>query len=224
MSAVRTDIDAALAAIGTTGIVAVVRTDTPEEAVELTEAAVFGGIRAVEITFTIPDAGQVLATLAASLPDDVVLGAGTVLTEADVQTAAAAGARFVMSPTVDPAIVDAGARAGLAVVPGAMTPTEVGAALRAGAPAVKIFPAASVGTAHLSALRQVFPAARLVPTGGVEPDAVRQWRSAGAFALGIGGALDKAMRHGGVTAVHQLSSHVSRDWAARDTSPLGGGK
>ncbi|MFA9432627.1 bifunctional 4-hydroxy-2-oxoglutarate aldolase/2-dehydro-3-deoxy-phosphogluconate aldolase [Egicoccus sp. AB-alg2] len=224
MSALLRGIDDAVAAIGATGIVAVVRTDTAEQAVELTRAAVFGGIRAVEITFTIPDAAEALRTLAAELPDEVVLGAGTVLTIDDLETAAAAGARFAMSPLVDPTIVDAGARAGLAVVPGAMTPTEVGAALRAGAPAVKIFPAASVGTAHLSALRQVFPEARLVPTGGVEPDAVRQWRNAGAFALGIGGAIDKAMRHGGVAAVHQLSGHVTRNWVAGNTSPLGGGR
>ncbi|MFA9446382.1 bifunctional 4-hydroxy-2-oxoglutarate aldolase/2-dehydro-3-deoxy-phosphogluconate aldolase [Egicoccus sp. AB-alg6-2] len=211
-------------AIGAAGIVAVVRTDTPDDAVELARACAAGGIRAIEITFTIPDGAAVLRTLGDEFPAEVVVGAGTVLTDDDLEAAAAAGARFAMSPTVDATIIESGDRLGVAVVPGALTPTEVGDALRAGAPAIKIFPAATVGTAHLSALRQVFPGARLVPTGGVEPDSIRQWRSAGAFALGIGGALNHAMRHGGPSAVHELADHVAQSWAAGNTSPLGGGK
>lgn len=216
----------AIAAIGAAGIVAVVRTDAPESAIALARAAVAAGIGAVEITFTVPDAVSVVAALAAdadAAPDHPVVGAGTVRTVADLEAAAGAGARFVMSPTVDVDVVAAGERIGVPVVPGAMTPTEVGAALDAGAPAVKIFPAATVGTAHLSALRQVFPGARLVPTGGVEPDQVRQWRSAGAFALGIGGALDHAMRRGGPAAMRDLADGMARDWATGNTSPLGGG-
>lgn len=207
----------AIAAIGAAGIVAVVRTDTADAAVELSRAVVAAGIRAVEITFTIPDAASVISQLAAEAPEGVVIGAGTVRTLADLEAAADAGARFAMSPTVDADIVTAGERAGIPVVPGAMTPTEVSAALDAGAAAVKIFPAATVGTAHLSALRQVFPGARLVPTGGVEPDQVRQWRSAGAFALGIGGALNHAIRRGGPAAVHDLARDVARDWANGNT-------
>jgi 2-dehydro-3-deoxyphosphogluconate aldolase/(4S)-4-hydroxy-2-oxoglutarate aldolase len=128
-----------------------------------------------------------------------------------------------MSPVVDADVISAANAVGTVVVPGAVTPTEVGSALRAGAPAVKLFPAATVGTAHLAALRQVFPQARFVPTGGIGLDDLDRWRSAGAYAVGVGGVLEDARRRGGPSAARELSEQLTQWWVDGNTRPLGDG-
>lgn len=172
------------------GIVPVVRASSAQAAVAAARAVADGGIPIVEVTMTVPGAVEVIAELERSMGNEVLLGAGTVL---DAQTAAqclAAGAQFLVSPLFDPETVALANREAKVVMPGALTPTEVRAAWRAGADFVKVFPCASVGgPAHIKALKAVFPQIPLVPTGGVNLTTVEAFLRAGAAALGVGSEL-----------------------------------
>jgi 2-dehydro-3-deoxyphosphogluconate aldolase/(4S)-4-hydroxy-2-oxoglutarate aldolase len=146
------------------------------------------GLRIFEITMTIPGAVELIAEL--SRDPDLIVGAGTVPDAATCRSCLDAGARFVVAPWVDPALSEPCRQAGAALMLGALTPTEVRAALAAGADAVKIFPASSVGgPGHIKALASVFPGVAFCPTGGVEPGNVASYLAAGAAFVGIGGAL-----------------------------------
>jgi len=171
------------------GIVGVVRTPTPETAARAVEAVVSGGIKVVEITFTVPNATKVLETVAASTGDDVVLGAGTVTDSEKAKAAIRAGARFIVAPNTDPATIATAHALGALAIPGALTPTEVVMAMNAGADAVKVFPISVFGPSYLKALRAPLPHVVLMPTGGVETDNVFDYLEAGAQLLGVGGTL-----------------------------------
>jgi len=146
------------------------------------------GLRLLEITLTIPDAAALIRTLAAE--PGLIVGAGTVPSASAAETCLAAGARFIVAPWVDPALALACRSAGAALMLGALTPTEVRAALAAGADVVKIFPASSAGgPAHIRALVSVFPGVPFCPTGGIAPGEVPAYLAAGAAFLGMGGAL-----------------------------------
>ncbi len=146
------------------------------------------GIRIFEITMTIPDAPALIKDLASD--PNLILGAGTVPDERTARRCIEAGARFIVAPWVDPNLTEACADAGAALMLGALTPTEVRAALHAGADVVKIFPASSVGgPAHIKALASVFPGVSFCPTGGVEPGNVAAYLAAGAAFVGMGGGL-----------------------------------
>ena len=195
-------------------VVAVIRHLDPAVALEIARAAAAGGIRVLEITFTVPDAPQVIATLVAELPDAVV-GAGTVLTVEQVDAAADAGAAFIVSPVTDP-IVGAHCRTrGIPYIPGAFTPTEVAAAANAGAAAVKIFPASTLGVGFVASLGEVLPHVSLMPTGGIAADQVGEWLAAGATAVGIAGALGAAWRRGGAAAVQTTAAEAIASAATR---------
>jgi 2-dehydro-3-deoxyphosphogluconate aldolase/(4S)-4-hydroxy-2-oxoglutarate aldolase len=172
------------------GVVPVVRATSAEAAMAAARAVADGGIPIVEVTMTVPGAVEVIAELARSMGHEVLLGAGTVL---DAQTAAqclAAGAQFLVSPLFDSETVALANREDKVVMPGALTPTEVRTAWRAGADFVKVFPCASVGgPAHVKALKAVFPEIPLVPTGGVNLTTVEAFLRAGAAALGVGSEL-----------------------------------
>jgi 2-dehydro-3-deoxyphosphogluconate aldolase/(4S)-4-hydroxy-2-oxoglutarate aldolase len=191
------------------GIVAVVRAERAEEAMTIAAGVARGGVDAVEITFTVPGAASVIAALRDTL--SVPLGAGTVVDVAQCAAAAAAGATFVVAPDLDPAVVDAAHMLGLAAVPGALTPSEVGRAVRAGADAVKLFPVGCVGgPAYVRALRDPFPAVRWVVSGGVRPEDVPAYRELGCHAICIGGALiDRvAARAGDVDGVARTAARA----------------
>ncbi len=145
------------------------------------------GFTTLEVTFTVPDAAQVVTEL--SLDKNVTVGAGTLLNAANLEAAVAAGARFLVSPGLTPALADAAREVNIPFLPGALTPSEVMVALEAGFDHLKLFPGELGGAAHLKSLRAPFPAVSLMPTGGVSADNLAEWVAAGAFAVGIGSSL-----------------------------------
>ena len=178
-----------VARLGALGVVAIVRMDDPGKVAEVVAAISAGGVKAIEITMTVPDAVRLIGTLSGSLPGDILLGAGTVTDAATAEAVIAAGARFVVSPIESHPVIDACARAGIVTCAGAYTPTEIFTAWRSGADIVKLFPATSLGPKYLRDLAGPFPQIRMMPTGGVSIDNVGEWIAAGAYAVGIGGAL-----------------------------------
>ncbi|HEY8340622.1 MAG TPA: bifunctional 4-hydroxy-2-oxoglutarate aldolase/2-dehydro-3-deoxy-phosphogluconate aldolase [Egibacteraceae bacterium] len=200
-------------------VVAVVRHDSAEHARAIATSCLVGGLRAVEITFTTPAAAAVIADLVAEDVDGAVIGAGTVLRVSDVTAAAAAGARFLVSPVTDPDVLAAGRRAGLLTIPGALTPTEIGVARAHGARLVKLFPAGTVGPSFVTAIASVLPDVRLLPTGGVGEADVEAWLQAGAGAVGIGSQLTQAYAAGGPAAVEDLARRLARHALRSDLEP-----
>ncbi len=169
-------------------VVPVVRTSTAAHAATAVSWLRDSGLRIFEITMTIPDAPALIRDLASD--PGLLIGAGTVPDRATAEACLAAGARFIVAPWVDPALSAPCRDAGALLMLGAVTPTEVRAALAAGADVVKIFPASSVGgPAHIKALTSVLPHVPFCPTGGVEPGNVAAYLAAGAAFVGMGGAL-----------------------------------
>lgn len=181
--------DRALETILATKVIAVIRMKDPERLFEVTEALKKGGVKALEITMTVPGALDIIQRLAGAKPEGLLIGAGTVL---DADTAAAAiwsGADFVVSPVADPGMIAACRAHDTFVAPGAFTPTEIVAAWDRGADMVKVFPATSLGPQYFRDLKGPFPQLRLMPTGGVTVENARDFIAAGASAVGIGTAL-----------------------------------
>src|SRR4051794_20664297 len=169
------------------GLVPVIRAPSPELALLACEAILAGGISVFEITMTIPDAPAVIRALRSRLGERALIGAGTVLDAANARACIEAGAEFIVSPGFDPATIAAAHEAGIAAMPGALTPTEVIAAWKAGADVVKIFPCSALGGAsYLRALKGPLPQVRLMPTGGVNINTAKDFLAAGAVALGVG--------------------------------------
>jgi 2-dehydro-3-deoxyphosphogluconate aldolase/(4S)-4-hydroxy-2-oxoglutarate aldolase len=167
---------------------AVIRTDTAEQAVEAGRACLRGGISLLEVTLTIPGALDAIGRLAREPGANV--GVGSVTEPAQVRAAAAAGARFAVSPHFDPDILAETKALGLLSSMGGVTPTEAMTCHRAGVDVTKIFPASSFGgPAHLKALREPMPFLRLMPTGGVDESNLRAYLDAGAAGFGLGGSL-----------------------------------
>lgn len=172
------------------GMVPILRLKDPDVALAAGEAFAEAGLRAVEVTATVPGAAEVIAKLAASVDgSQILVGAGTVLSPEDAAEFVEAGARFLISPVFDLAVVDAAARLGVPHVPAGLTPSELLAAHRAGAPMVKLYPSAPVGPAYVSILRGPLPQIPIICTGGIEPETALEFIRAGALAVGIGGRL-----------------------------------
>ncbi|MER7457895.1 bifunctional 4-hydroxy-2-oxoglutarate aldolase/2-dehydro-3-deoxy-phosphogluconate aldolase [Micromonospora sp. NPDC126480] len=169
-------------------ILAVIRGTSADGAIAAGTALLEEGVRLVEVALTTPDAARAVEALRAVAPAGSLVGAGTVLTAADVADVAAAGAQFVVTPAVVESIAEA-ARRGLPVAAGALTPTEAYTAMRLGASAVKLFPASVGGPAYLKAVRDPFPDIPFVAVGGVGLDDVPGYLAAGAIAVGVGGPL-----------------------------------
>jgi 2-dehydro-3-deoxyphosphogluconate aldolase / (4S)-4-hydroxy-2-oxoglutarate aldolase len=171
-------------------LIAVVRAPSSELAVRAARAIHAGGIRLIEVTMTVPNALEALRETERTLGDGVTLGAGTVLDPDTARACVAAGARFIVSPNFDPATVEAALSLGAVSIPGALTPTEILAAARAGADYVKVFPCSAVGgPSYLKALRAPLPDIKLVATGGVNAENVVDYLRAGATAVGLGAGL-----------------------------------
>ena len=180
----------ALAVLRGIGIVPVIRAESADAALAVVEALAKAGLDVAEITMTVPNAIEVIAAVTKRFGDRVLVGAGTVTNAEEADSAADAGAAFIVSPCLVPEVIDAARRADVAVIPGALTPTEIHDACRRGADMVKVFPVQSVGgAAYLRALRGPFPDVPLVPTGGVTLDNVRELFDAGAAAVGVGSEL-----------------------------------
>ena len=171
------------------GIVPVVRTSSVESALKAVEAIYNGGIRAAEITMTVPGAIRALEKAADAFGDRLVLGAGTVLDPETARACMLAGAEFFVSPNLKLATIEMAKRYSKVVMPGALTPTEVLTAWEAGADIVKVFPSDVTGPGYLKALLGPLPQVRLMPTGGVNLKTAADFLRAGACALGMGGAL-----------------------------------
>jgi 2-dehydro-3-deoxyphosphogluconate aldolase/(4S)-4-hydroxy-2-oxoglutarate aldolase len=170
-------------------IVAVVRLEQYDQALAVAEALLEGGISALEFTLTGSGALEAIAGARGALGDTAQIGVGTVLTPEAAEAAIAAGAQFVVTPAVRPAVVAACRSRGVPCLCGAHTPTEVLAAHEAGAHMIKIFPARAFGPQYLRDLLAPLPGLRLVPTGGIDASNARAYLDAGAVAVGIGGKL-----------------------------------
>lgn len=171
------------------GMAAVVRADSADKARRAIEAVLEGGVNVIEVTFTVPRALELIEELARTVSEDVILGAGTVLNPETAAAAISAGAQFIVSPNTNLATVEVARSHKTAVIPGALTPTEVVTAWQAGADLVKIFPANVMGPGYLKDLHGPLPQIPLMPTGGVDLDTAREWLEHGAAALGVGSAL-----------------------------------
>ncbi|HEU0055037.1 MAG TPA: bifunctional 4-hydroxy-2-oxoglutarate aldolase/2-dehydro-3-deoxy-phosphogluconate aldolase [Longimicrobium sp.] len=169
------------------GAVAVVRLGDAEAAVRAARAVHAGGVSAVEVTLPTPGALEVIARL--SEDDGMLVGAGSVLDVESARRAVEAGARYLVSPVFLPQLVPVAEEAGVALMLGAFSPTEILAAYRAGADAVKVFPSDALGPAFIKGVLGPMPFLRIVPTGGVTPENAGDWLRAGAVAVGLGGAL-----------------------------------
>lgn len=192
-----------------TGILGVIRAPAPEIALTIATGLARAGVDAVEITFTVPDAAAVIADFAPSA--DIPVGAGTVRSVADCEAAIAAGATFVVSPDFDRQVLETAHRLGAAAVPGALTPSEVGRCIDAGADAVKVFPVGAVGgPRYIRTLNEPFPGVRWVVSGGVTPRDVAAYLEAGTHTVCMGGALidAAAAEQGDVSAVQRHAADV----------------
>jgi 2-dehydro-3-deoxyphosphogluconate aldolase / (4S)-4-hydroxy-2-oxoglutarate aldolase len=189
MSANGTNGKAVIKKIGELGAVLIVRCETEEEAVNGIRAVVEGGIKAVEVTFTVPGAPTVIRRIKQEFGDSVLLGAGTVLTPEEAEDAVDAGALYLIAPNTDEKVIGKAKRLGVPIIPGAFTPTEIVRAWDLGADAIKVFPASLGGPGYIRAIRQPLPHIPLIPTGGVDERTVGDFFRAGAFAVGAGGAL-----------------------------------
>jgi 2-dehydro-3-deoxyphosphogluconate aldolase / (4S)-4-hydroxy-2-oxoglutarate aldolase len=171
------------------GLIAVIRGPSPDLTVHMVEALVAGGVAGIEITYTTPNAEEVVRKLDQRFGNEIVLGMGTLTLPSQAETAKAAGARFLVSPICDPELAQAMVATGLVVMVGALTPTEVERAYRLGSDIVKVFPGSLVGPSYIKALKGPFPNIPLMPTGGVSIENVAEWFAAGVAAVGAGSEL-----------------------------------
>ena len=172
------------------GIVPIVRTSSAESAIRAVDAIYSGGIRAVEITMTVPGAIRALEKVADKFGDQLVLGAGTVLDPETARACLLAGAEFLVTPSLKTATIEMARRYSKVICPGALTPTEVLTAWEAGADLVKVFPCGNVGgPKYIKALKGPFPQIEMIPTGGVNLETAGEFLKAGACAVAVGSEL-----------------------------------
>jgi len=186
-----------LSRISDVGIVAVVRANNSDEAVEIAKACIEGGIPAIEITFTVPGADRVIAHLIERFSsDELIVGAGTVLDSETARIAILAGAQYIVSPSFDADCAKLCNRYQVPYMPGCMTLTEIIQAMEAGADVIKVFPGSVFGPEFIKAVKGPIPQAVLMPTGGVSLENVGQWIRNGCVAVGVGGELTGGAKTG----------------------------
>lgn len=179
------------------GIVAVVRAESSEQALKIAEAVKAGGIQAIEITMTVPGAIEVIKELSRTyIKGEILIGAGSVLDAETARFCLLAGAEYIVSPAFDVETIKLCNRYQKIVIPGAMSVTEVLRAMEAGADIVKIFPATLFGPKIIKAIKGPLPQAILLPTGGVDLNNVAEWITAGSFAVGVGSVLTAGAKKG----------------------------
>ncbi len=179
------------------GIVAVVRAENTEKAEKIVDACIEGGVAAIELTFTVPHADKVIEHLASKYtPEEIILGAGTVMDAATARIAMLSGAQYIVSPYFDLDTVKMCNRYRVAVMPGIMTVREGVMAMEAGADILKVFPGDLYGPKIIKDIRGPIPYAKMMPTGGVNADNVGEWIKAGAVAVGAGSSLTAGAKTG----------------------------
>ena len=199
------------------GVVAVVRAESGDQAKKIADACIKGGIPAIELTFTVPRAHQVIEELSkAYSPDEIILGAGTVLDSETARIAILSGAQYIVSPYFNAEMVRLCNRYRVPCMAGAMTIKEVVEAMEAGVDIVKIFPGEAFGPKIIKAVNGPIPQAKMMPTGGVDITNVDQWIKNGAVAVGVGGALTKGAKTGDYASITELGKQfVEKVKAAR---------
>ena len=192
-----------------TGVVAVVRAENSEQAKSIINACLKGGITAIEITFTVPGALELIRELSAAYEGtEVIIGAGTVLDRETAKSAVEAGAKFVVSPCLVPEVVEYCVSAGIACMPGAMTVKETVEGMKAGADIIKVFPGELFGPAIIKAFKAPLPNVELMPTGGVNPGNICEWIKAGAVAVGVGGQLTAGAKTGDWQSITDIAGQL----------------
>lgn len=172
------------------GVIAVVRGKTADEALKSSLAIITGGIKGIELTFTVPDATTVLEKLTAAYQnDDVVIGAGTVLDAITARLAILAGAKFIVSPSFDQATAELCNLYQIPYLAGCMTIIEIVTAMKSGVDIVKLFPGSISGPSMVSAIKGPLPQVNIMPTGGVSIENMEEWFNVGVVAVGVGGNL-----------------------------------
>ena len=210
--------EAILARIKQSGLVAVVRAESSEQAAKITEACIEGGVATIEITFTVPGATDVIGSLVRkySASGKIIIGAGTVLDPETARTAILAGAQYVVSPCLNWDLVKLCNRYQIACMPGAMTIKEVVECMEAGADVVKIFPGELFGPKIIKAIKGPIPYAPMMPTGGVSLENVEEWIKAGAVAVGVGGSLIAGAKKGDYASITAIAKQfIEKIQAAR---------
>lgn len=179
------------------GVVAVIRAESKEQGIKIIEAVKAGGIKALEITMTVPGAVDIIKELSEMYKDeDVIIGAGTVLDPETARACILAGAKYIVSPSLNPETVKLCNRYRVPVMPGVMTVKEAVEALELGAEIIKVFPGSAFGPSIIKAFKGPIPQGNFMPTGGVNLDNVKDWIAAGAVAVGTGGDLTKGAKTG----------------------------
>ena len=196
-------------------LVAILRGVTPGEAVEIGTALRDAGIMIIEVPLNSPEPLRSIEALAGRLGEDVLIGAGTVLDEADVARVRDAGGRIIVSPSTDPTVIAATVAAGLVSAPGYFTPSEAFTALKAGAHALKLFPAEAASPAVVKAQRAILPPVPLVVVGGITPAAMADYRAAGADGFGLGSGVYRPGQTAAAVAA-QARRYVAQAVALRD--------
>ncbi len=185
------------------GLIPILRTPSADDALGMAEVLHQAQLTALEIPLTVPGALEVIAELSARWGAEVLVGAGTVLDERSAAACINAGAAFIISPSTEPEVIETCNEASVAVLPGALTPTEIVRAWRLGADMIKVFPASAAGgAAYIRAVKAPLPGILLVPTGGVSVETAADFIKAGAAALGVGSDLVD------VTALREGRGHV----------------
>lgn len=188
------------------GLVAVVRAETADQALRVSDAVLAGGCPAVEVTFTVPRAHRVIEALAERYkPSELILGAGTVLDPETARVAILSGATYVVSPSLNTETVRLCNRYQVPVMPGVMSIRDVLEALEAGADIVKLFPGEAFGPSMIKAIKGPLPQAPLMPTGGVDVSNVGEWIKAGAVAVGAGSSLTGGAKSGDYDSITRIA-------------------
>ncbi|MDP4096223.1 bifunctional 2-keto-4-hydroxyglutarate aldolase/2-keto-3-deoxy-6-phosphogluconate aldolase [Paenibacillus sp. P96] len=202
------------------GVVAVIRADDPESAYKMSEACIEGGLTNIELTFTTPDADQVIKKLKAAFSDQAVIGAGTVLDPLTARISIMAGAEFVVSPAFDEETAKMCNLYSIPYMPGCMTITEMKEALKLGVDVLKLFPGSALGPDFVKAVRGPLPHVQIMPTGGVDLDNIEQWLRNGCIAVGIGGNLTAPARDNR----YDLITETAAQYVAKAAQAIGAQK
>lgn len=206
-------------AVKSQGVVVVIRGDSVEQAVKTVDACYKGGIKLMEITFTVPRADEIIKELSKNYAGtDMIIGAGSVLDPITARIAMLAGAQFIVSPALNVETIKICNKYGVAVMSGILTPTEAITALEYGVEIMKLFPGDVATPAGLKALKGPLPQANIMPTGGVSLENVGEWFKAGAYAVGAGSFITKGAKNGDYAAVE----NVSREFVNKVQSIIGG--